>query len=109
MLKNVEKKMDLSKQLRMYSTVNNSRPTPQPANAIKNFSGSGQFEDSSVSRRDRSSRFQVPLHSYPALLYYPFLWYIPTEGGVRKGLCKASLASLRHNFDSQYDYKGSCH
>ena len=106
-IENVEKKMDLSEELRMYSTVNNSRPTPQPANAMKNFSGSGQFEDSSVSRRDHQGSRSL-IHSYPAVLYCPFLWYSPTEGGVRKGLCKASLTS-RHNFDPLYDYKGFYH
>lgn len=105
-IENVEKKMDLSEELRMYSTVKNSRPTPQLANTMKN-SDSGQFEDSSVSRRDHQGSRSL-LHSYPAVLYCPFLWYSPREGEVKKGLCKASLTS-RHNFDSQYNYKGSCH
>lgn len=86
MLQNVEK-MDLSKQLRMYSTVNNSRPTPQSANAIKNFSGSGQFEDSSVSRRDhQGSRYRyIPiLHCYTT----HFSGIFPQRVGSRRGYAR---------------------
>lgn len=87
LLKNMEKKMDLSEKLRTYSTVNNSRPTPQPANAMKNFSGSGQFEDSSVSRRDHQGSRS---HHIPTLQCYTahFSGIFPQRVGSGRGYAR---------------------